>query len=239
QVQESCTVAIGKFKPWWQVQVETNRIRVENGGNKLPGDVEENCGNSGHLACLCPFMKDQDHDLSLNNKLIKLCYVDDEFAETLIRVSLNINKISVKYAKRVRFIWKRLNKRNNSHIDDGCIGFIHSVEVVINDMKFFQKFYVIKDLSVDVVFGMLWFVAFRYRCESMKNSDNNIDFVRIENRNVEDPKGQEREFNDVVDVRCIDFNKSNQANEIKIEYKSVVFDDDKTKSKINRSYEDM
>ncbi|CAG8810021.1 10477_t:CDS:2, partial [Dentiscutata erythropus] len=233
------------------------------------------CRRKGHMAHSCP-LKDQGHDRSLNNKLMevrrvdvgekkcnerreekfkdndkmvrKMVKINGEFAETLIRVSSNVNKISVKYAKRVGFTWKRLNKRNNSRMDDGCIGFIHGVEVVVNDAKFVQKFHVMKDLSVDVVLGKPWFAALRYRCESKKNGDNNVDSVRIENGNVsimneknicrkgpekeyvpdihmvnkEDPN---REFYDVVDVRCMDCDESNRVNE----YIPVVSNDDKTK----------
>ncbi|CAG8528040.1 19640_t:CDS:2, partial [Racocetra fulgida] len=200
--------------------------------------------------------KFKDNDEMVRN-MVK---INGKFAEASIRVSSNVNKISVKYAKRMGFTWKHLNKRNNSHMDDGCIGFIHGVEVVVNDVKYLQKFHVMKDLPVDVVLGTPWYKAFKYRCESMKNDDDGGNCLRKMNRIVsvmnkenvntkeskreyapdtrivcdEDPKEQGREFDDVdetvdidvVNIRCMDFDKSNRVNEMKMEYKPVASNDE-------------
>ncbi|CAG8767375.1 17619_t:CDS:2, partial [Racocetra persica] len=169
-----------------------------------------------------------------NDEIVrKMVKINREFAEASIRVSLNVNKISVKYAKRIGFTWKHSNKRNNSHMDDGYIGFIHSIEVVINDERFVQKFHIMKVLPVDVALGMPWFAAFRYRCKLMKNGDNNVDFVRIENGDVsmiseKNICRKEPEKKYMPDIRMMNNKdpKGRGINEMKMEHIPVVSNDE-------------
>ncbi|CAG8772450.1 21870_t:CDS:2 [Gigaspora margarita] len=156
-----------------------NRIRVENGRYKLPGDISEKyCGISstrsnkkledfsretetakGHLAHLCPSMKDQSHNRSSNYKVIEVRHVEFERKDrkglkysgkdkrASIRLSSSLNLMSMKYAKEKGLTWKRMNKK----ISDEGIRNISGIEVNIDGIKVVQEFYVKRELTSDVV----------------------------------------------------------------------------------------
>ncbi|CAG8700015.1 8138_t:CDS:2 [Ambispora leptoticha] len=148
------------------------------------------CRRKGHLARSCPSLRNQDlrlmemhrvdvgemncdffeRDLRCRKEKVRdneramkaLVRIKGEHAEMAIRISSCTNKMSVKYAKRLGFTWKCLDNRISDRMGDEFVGYIPDVDVAVCGVSVNQPFYVVRELTSDIVLGMPW-VA-RSRC---------------------------------------------------------------------------
>ncbi|CAG8624426.1 10124_t:CDS:2, partial [Racocetra persica] len=85
-----------------------------------------------------------------------------------------------------------------THLDDGIVGYIQGIKVIVNGVKSVQRFNIIRDSSVDIVLGMLWIATFVISDEPAVDKS----FV-YEDRAMKDEDSDDRKDNYVVNVGCI------------------------------------
>ncbi|CAG8508629.1 11205_t:CDS:2 [Dentiscutata heterogama] len=120
-----------------------------------------------------------------NNEAVKKVKINGEFAKASIRLSLPLNLMSMRYVRSKGLTWKRFNE------DDEVVGCVPGVEIDVDGVIVVEEFYVMHELTSDVILGMPMmkskdrreneFVDVRRVKDEFMENDDNKKKNRIEN----------------------------------------------------------
>ncbi|CAG8785503.1 7538_t:CDS:2, partial [Dentiscutata erythropus] len=141
------------------------------------------------------------------DEAVKRVKVNGGFARTSIRLSSNVNKISMEYVKKKRHAWKCINKGTSGHNE--FVGYVPELEVDVNGVKVVQKFYVKHGLTSDVILGMPWITKTR--------EDKFVDVRCVKGELIKDDHVNGEEEKKRIVNKKKNFDESKQIGKIKDE----------------------